>query len=151
MDPFREAARWPRVRHSQGHQRMDPLVTKEARPRRAAKGAAPRRAEDVAAPHRAAAAACRREIAARRTAVAAGGPSKYTRVTKAGRSVGISSAVAPSGMARWSRQSSDTYCARFSESPTNIIRLFRSVSSICVGLNLRMQIEERGQFSRGVS
>jgi hypothetical protein len=49
----------------------------------------------------------------------------------------LSNDLAPSGIARWSIQIRDTYCPRFRVSPTNSIRLPRSISSIRVALKLR--------------
>jgi hypothetical protein len=51
------------------------------------------------------------------------------------------------GMADWRRHTIDVNCPRFSESPTNIIRLSRSVSSICVALNLRTMIAPKPNTS----
>jgi hypothetical protein len=44
-----------------------------------------------------------------------------------------------SGMIRCRRQTNDTYCPRFRESPTNSIRLPRSISSIRVALKLQQK------------
>lgn len=44
--------------------------------------------------------------------------------------------MASSGMIEWRRHTKETYWPRFSESPTNIIRFPRSVSSINVALKL---------------
>jgi len=44
-----------------------------------------------------------------------------------------------SGMIRWRRQTNDTYCPRFRESPTNSIRLPRNISSIRVALKLQQK------------
>lgn len=49
----------------------------------------------------------------------------------------VSMDLAPSGITRWRRQTIETYWPRFSESPTNIRRLPRSISSIRVALKLQ--------------